>query len=60
MNENKQNYKIITNCSAAHMKGKKLKLAFQASVVQTSILANSFVVLASNFIVLANSFCSFG
>jgi hypothetical protein len=44
----------------AHLKGKKLKIALQTSLVQTSILANSFVVLANFFVVLANAFCSFG
>jgi hypothetical protein len=43
----------LSQSAAAHMKGKKLKLALQTSPVQTSILASSFVVLA-------NAFCIFG
>jgi hypothetical protein len=43
----------LSQTAAAQMKGKKLKLALQTSLVQTSILANTFVVLA-------NSFCSVG
>jgi hypothetical protein len=36
--------------------GRSSKLALQTSLVQTTILANSFIVLATNFIVLANCF----
>jgi hypothetical protein len=44
----------ISQTVAAHMKGKKLKLALQTSLVQTSILANIFVVLANSVIFLSN------
>ncbi len=53
MNENKQKTTKLSQTAAAQMKGKKLKLALQTSLVQTSILANRFVVLA-------NAFCSVG